>query len=209
MATYKKDMTMAEMKAKPDTLRGKPGPPMIGLLVLEMIIGYEWFISGLIKVTSGIFTSGLADELAEKSAGAFGWYASFLNGVIIPNATVFGYLIEIGEILIGIVFIAGPLIWLLAFDRVPDRVREAVFLLTAAAAIGGIFMAINFHLANGFTHPWLMPQDPFDEGVDFDSLLAVVNAVFATVNILFLNRLRRDRTDMVPAASQVRQPKHA
>ena len=113
MATYKEDNINVETKAAPpDELRGKPSLSMIGLLVMEMIIGYEWFVSGLVKITNGDFTSGLADELAMKSAGAYGWYASFLNGVIIPNGPHFGYMIEIAEILIGLAFIAGPLIWI-------------------------------------------------------------------------------------------------
>lgn len=53
---------------RPDTLRGKPGVPMIGLLVVEMIVGYEWFISGLVKIMRGNFPSGLAGESRRPSS---------------------------------------------------------------------------------------------------------------------------------------------
>ena len=50
-------------------LSGKPSLSMTGFLVVEMIIGYEWFVSGLVKIMRGGFPAGLANELLEKSAG--------------------------------------------------------------------------------------------------------------------------------------------
>ncbi len=55
------------MKPNLDTLRAKPGLSMIGLLLVEMIVGYEWLVSGVNKFVRGGFPSGLADELLEKS----------------------------------------------------------------------------------------------------------------------------------------------
>lgn len=40
---------MTETLARPDELRGKPSLSMIGLLVVSLIVGYEWFMSGLVK----------------------------------------------------------------------------------------------------------------------------------------------------------------
>ena len=58
----------------PDTLRGKPGLTTLGFLFVVMIIGYEWFMSGLVKVVRGDFPSGLAEELLAKSEGVPAWY---------------------------------------------------------------------------------------------------------------------------------------
>ena len=174
-----------------DALRGKPSLSMIGLLVVEMVIGYEWFISGLVKFVRGGFPAGLANELVEKSEGISAWYASFLRSVVIPNAEPFGYAIEISELLAGVALIAGPFIWLFAWDRVSDRTRRAVLFVTAAAAIGGAFLAINLHLGNGASHPWLIPGEAFDEGIDLDSVLPALQIVIATVSIILLRRLRR------------------
>ena len=182
----------AETKTSPDGLRGKPSLSMIGLLVVEMIIGYEWLVSGVAKFVRGGFPSGLADELLEKSVGAPAWYGSLIKSIFIPYAEVFGYLIEITEVLAGVALIVGPFIWLCAWDRVSDRVRAAVLFFTAVAAIGGAFLAINLHLANGASHPWLIPESGFDEGVDLDSVLPAIQIVIAVVSIIFLKRLRRE-----------------
>ena len=181
------------MKASSDNLRGKPGLSMIGLLLVEMIVGYEWLVSGVVKFVRGGFPSGLADELLEKSAGAPAWYSSLIKSTFIPNAEVFGYLIEVTEVLAGVALLVGPFIWLCAWDRVSDRVRAAVLFFITGAAIGATFLTINFHLANGAPHPWLIPKSGFDEGIDLDSVLPAIQIVIATVSILLLKRLRQQR----------------
>jgi uncharacterized membrane protein YphA (DoxX/SURF4 family) len=173
-----------------DALRGKPALSMIGLLLVAMLIGYEWFISGLDKFVRGDFPAGLGNTLLEKAPDAPGWYGDFLTSTVIPNARGFGYAIQTAELLAGIALIAGPFIWLFAWDRVSDRVRATVLVFMAAAAIGGAFLAINLHFANAAPHPWLVPSADFDEGVDLDSFLPTIQLVIATVSIIQFQRLR-------------------
>lgn len=188
------------MQASSDALRGKPSLSMIGLLLVEMIIGYEWLVSGVAKFVRGGFPSGLAAELLDKSEGVPAWYSSLMQSAFIPNAEVFGYLIEISEVLAGVALLLGPFIWLCAWDRVSDRVRAAVLFFTAVAAIGATFLAINLHLANGAAHPWLIPESGFDEGIDLDSVLPAIQIVIAIVSIILFRRLRRESTDGTPPA---------
>lgn len=185
------------IKTSSDSLRGKPGLALVGLLLVEMIVGYEWLASGVTKFVRGGFPAGLADELLEKSAGTPGWYDGLLKSVVIPNGEIFGYLIEISEFLAGIVLMLGPFIWLCVWNRISDRVRAAVLFSVAAAAIGATFLVINLHIANGAAHPWLIPESGFDEGVDLDSILPAIQIVLATVNIIFLKRLWRNKSDKV------------
>ena len=76
--------------------------------------------------------------------------------------------------------------------------RAAVLFFTAVAAIGATFLAINLHLANGAAHPWFSPESGFDEGIDLDSGLPAIQLVIAAVSIIFLQRLRRARSDGRP-----------
>lgn len=153
--------------------------PLIGLLLVQLAIGYEWAMSGLTKIVRGGFPSGLAAELRDKSQGAAGWYKSFLDSVVIPNGSVWGYAIEISELVIGLALIAAALVWLFRWDRLFARGRSNVLLTIALVSLGAIFMAVNFHLANGAPHPWLIPKSGFDEGVDLDSLLPVIQLIMA------------------------------
>src|SRR5437868_13176996 len=123
-------------------------------LIVRLYVGYEWITAGLGKLTGYSFTFdasfgqkvsspwvfGAHDGAAIKGfvAGALaqaggphpavqGWYASFLQSVVLPNATVFAYLVTFGEVLIGLGLIFG--------------------VLTGIAAFFGVFMNLNFLLA--------------------------------------------------------------
>jgi len=169
--------------------------PLIGLLAVQLVIGYEWFMSGLTKIVRGGFPSGVGDELTEKSEGAAGWFRDFLDSVVIPNATGFGYLIEVSELLVGIGLIAAALTWLLAWDRVGANGRTAALAVTVLAALAGVVMNVAFHFANGSAHPWLIPGDGFDEGVDLDSLLPAIQLVLAAVSGRLWWLARRERQE--------------
>ena len=157
--------------------------PLISILLVQILVGYEWLDSGLTKVVDGGFPSGLAADLHDRVKSAAGWYRSFVDGSIIPHGVFFGYLIEIGELLVGIALIAAALLWLFRWQHLPDRGRLALLAVTILAAIGGIFMAINFHLAIGGIHPWLIPKSGFDESVDLDALLPAVQLVFIVLAV--------------------------
>lgn len=177
--------------------------PLVGLLLIQLFLGYEWLMSGLTKIVRGGFASGLADELAEKSEDVGGLYGSFLDEVVIPNAEVFGWLILVGELVAGIGLAAAGLVWLLRWERLGVSGRTAVLAVTALAALGGIFMNVNFHLANGSAHPWLIPGDGFDEGVDLDSLMPALQLVLIGMSVGALRAVRRERPAASPATGEL------
>ena len=177
--------------------------PLIGLLVVQLLIGYEWLMSGLTKIVRGDFPSGLADELRDKSQGAAGWYKSFLGGSVIPHASTFGYLIEIGELLVGLALVGAALVWLFRWERLPEVGRLAILATTAIASFAAIFMAVNFHLANGAAHPWFIAKDGFDEGIDLDSLLPAIQLVLIGVSVA-LWRVERRATQPAQKRGHIR-----
>lgn len=172
------------------------GLALKGLCLVMAFIGYEWLMSGLTKLVRGGFPSGLASELAEKSEGTAEWYKSILDSAVIPNARAFGVVIEIGEIAIGVALIGAAIALLFRWHRLTYRSELLVWSAIAAGSIGAIVMNINFHLANGSAHPWLVPSDGFDEGVDMDSLLPLIEIVFVVVAAKMIVRLRQDHAQI-------------
>lgn len=165
---------------------------LVGLLVVQVLVGYEWFISGLAKIVRGGFPSGLAGELTDMSKSDTSWYRDFLDNVIIPNASVFGYLIEVGEFAVGIALIGAALVWMFRWSTFSYGGRMGLLWVTALASLAGLFMNVNFHLAGAGTHPWLLPGDAFEEGVDLDSLLPAIQIVMIGVCIYAGRALRRE-----------------
>ena len=59
------------------------------------------------------FVSG---ALAKAKEGAVtGWYASFLENIVLPNAKLFAFLVAWGEVLVGLGLIVGLLTGIAAF----------------------------------------------------------------------------------------------
>jgi thiosulfate dehydrogenase [quinone] large subunit len=174
-------------------LAGQGRSGLMGLLAVQAIIGYEWLVSGLAKIVRGDFVSGLREQLPDLSAEAPGWFKSILDVVVIPNATFFAVLIEVGELLIGVALIVTALLWALRFDRLPRAAHTVLMMVTGLAALSAILLAVSLHLLNGGTHPWFIPADAFDEGVDLDSLLPAIQLVLFVVSVRMLQRMRAQR----------------
>lgn len=185
------------------TFEGSARPLLVGLLAVQIFIGYEWLMSGLSKVLAGDFVSGLSGTLSDQSKDMTGGYKSFLDGVVIPNGQAFGYLVMLGELALGAVLIGASVIWLTRWSRLNLRGRSTLLALIALAGVFAIFMNINFHLASGANHPWIIAADPNGEGVDLDSVMPVIQLIISAVAFTFLRRVRaaRPATSAQPVAA--------
>src|SRR5579884_2179576 len=97
---------------------------------LQMILGWEWLMSGCNKLFSGTFPQGLADALGEGVKGnPNDWYVGFLQNVVLPNSIFFGYLIQWTEITIGIVLLGGAAL-LLTKPRLPGEPMWLILILS-------------------------------------------------------------------------------
>ncbi|GHO45939.1 DoxX family protein [Ktedonospora formicarum] len=123
-------------------------------LIVRLYVGYEWITAGIEKLTGrsiafdsfgevskggawvfrghdGTAIQGFVAGALAQASGAHpavqGWYAAFLQHVVLPNAGVFAYMVTFGEVLIGLGLIFGA--------------------LTGIAAFFGVFMNLNFLLA--------------------------------------------------------------
>jgi thiosulfate dehydrogenase [quinone] large subunit len=96
-------------------------------LILRLYVGWEWLSAGWGKVTSPVWTgskagvalTGFLQGALAKTAGDHpdvqGWYAAFLQNVVIPNAVFWSYLVSWGELVVGIALILGILTGVAAF----------------------------------------------------------------------------------------------
>jgi hypothetical protein len=166
------------------------GRALAGLLAVQIIVGFEFFWTVLVKLVRGGFVSGLAADLQTRVEAAPGWYRSLAHNVIIPNATLFGYLIIAGELFVGITLMATAIVWLVRWDSLSLTARRTLVGLIVLAAAAALAMNVNYHIANGATNPWRLPAEVFDEGVDINSILTFIDAVLIVVMAGVLLSLR-------------------
>jgi thiosulfate dehydrogenase [quinone] large subunit len=127
-----------------------PEPPLARLLfadtrlapfwlLVRLYCAYEWLTSGWGKIQSPAWTgaqagaaiAGFVNGALAKTGGdhpdVTGWYAAFLQNLVLPNAGLWAHLVAWGELLVGVGLVVGA--------------------LTGVAAFFGTLMNVNYLLA--------------------------------------------------------------
>ena len=73
--------------------------PNLALAGLQLLVGYEWLVSGVDKVLLGTFPDKMGGLLTAAISGGRlpGFFATLLQNLVLPNASFFGVMIEWGE----------------------------------------------------------------------------------------------------------------
>jgi thiosulfate dehydrogenase (quinone) large subunit len=124
-------------------------------LVVRLYLGYEWISAGWTKLAgsgssawvgdkAGAAIVGFAKGALAKSSGdhpdVTGWYATFLNDLVIPNAGLFGRLVAVGETLVGLALILGALTGIAAFFGI---LMNANYLLAGTVSTNPILIILG------------------------------------------------------------------
>lgn len=108
-------------------------------LIVRVYVGWEWLVAGIDKVGNPVWVgpgaggalTGFIKGALTKTGGAHpdvsGWYAGFLQTIVLPNASAWSHAVAYGEVLVGAALILGC--------------------LTGIAAFFGLFMNLNYLLA--------------------------------------------------------------
>lgn len=120
-------------------------------LLVSWYVGYEWLAAGLEKIQSPLwvgsqagvaltrFVNGALAKTAGDQPEVEGWYAFFLQTVVLPHAAVWSYLIAFGEVLVGIALILGLFTGIAAFF---GSVLNANYLLAGTVGTNPILFAL-------------------------------------------------------------------
>lgn len=123
------------------------------LALLRIYTGVFFLYYGFGKVRRDNFADGLSGFVNSNLDSAFGFFRPFLEGVVLPNAGVFAFLVAWGELLAGIALVVG--------------------LATRYAATAGALMVAAF---------WFTKGQGFLDAQNHDSIWLVIFVVLATVH---------------------------
>ena len=137
-------------------------------LIVRLWLGYEWLVAALGKWVEGGWVGAGAGgavkgfaQTAGEHAQVTGWYASFLENVVLPNAALFSYLVILGETLIGVALVLGAFAGIAAFFGV---FMNASFLFAGTAganplmALVGVLLVLAWRVAGGWgLDRWILP----------------------------------------------------
>jgi len=132
------------------------------LALFRIYAGAFWLLHGIPKFTQSadfLPPNGFMPQLVQKAIGSStGFYHDFLANTVMPNIGLFAQLVRCGEVLVGISLLLG--------------------LLSRLGGLGGIFLALNYALAN---NDFAAPQGQGFAGLDFAAIvLSFFNVVLPT-----------------------------
>ena len=170
--------------------------PNIALAGLQLLIGYEWLLAGGDKLLLGTFPAQLGGMLLTLVSGGHlvGFFAAILQGLVAPNAVLFGYLIELGETLAGLGLMAAGLVALLRplAGRYLSGTSATMFVfgdrllerLAPIAAIGAGLLGVSYFFLDGLPKPWFVPSVAFGGSIDTGLFLAVASVVLIVSQLM-------------------------
>ncbi len=143
------------------------------MMLFLLAIGYEWLASGITKIASGTFVSGLHDEMfgAIKDGGPYSFYAGFLKSVCLPHCTMLGYFIEIGELLTGAAFILIAIMFLIKGSFIKWTAPVGII-----SSVLSLMLIINIFLFTGSKF-FFSTEEPFDETISLDWLMILFSMI--------------------------------
>lgn len=156
------------------------------IMLIMLVIGYEWFVSGIDKLSSGVFISGLHKEMMDaiKSGSPYAFYTPFLKSFVIPNSAAIASMIEFGEIIIGAAFLVISIIGL-----IKGSLPRWLSITGLVAAIIALFLSLNIFLYVGAKF-FFSTEDPFDEGISLDFIMILMSIVFI-IYFSGMNKIRQ------------------
>jgi thiosulfate dehydrogenase [quinone] large subunit len=139
--------------------------------VVRMYVGSEWLLAGWEKVissvwgTSGTALTGFVNGAIAKASGDHpavqGWYAWFLQHLVLPNAGFFSFLVTWGEVAVGVGLLLGILTGIAAGFGVLMNMN---YLLAGTVSINpvlgmfGLFLCISWRVCGWIgIDRWLLP----------------------------------------------------
>lgn len=163
------------------TKRGHTATLPMTACVVQLILAYEWLISGIDKFINPNFTIQLAKTIASGLNGnPYGPYVALVRAIVLPNASLFGLLTEIGEVGIGATLALATVvcIW-----RPGTRLSVHAGLAASGALAGATFLSLNYFLQTGSPLPWVDGANAFREGIGIDILLPAIAVTLLVANL--------------------------
>jgi thiosulfate dehydrogenase (quinone) large subunit len=139
--------------------------------VVRMNVGAQWFLAGWEKVkspewgTNGTALKGFVSFALTNTKGpnpsVQGWYANFLHDFVLPNASLFSFLVTWGELAVGIGLLVGALTGIAAFFGVLMNLNyllAGVVSINPVIGVMGLFLIFAWRVAGQIgLDNWLLP----------------------------------------------------
>lgn len=151
------------------------------LYAIQLILAYEWVLSGIDKVVDPNFAAQLpATVRGSTLVNPYGWYSALLKQFVLPNTALLAPAVQVGELAIGIVLIVSAVLWMW---RPLSRSATYVGWLACFALSGSVLLSLNYSFQQGTPLPWVNAGQAMSPGVGIDMLVAFLSMALLAANL--------------------------
>jgi thiosulfate dehydrogenase [quinone] large subunit len=142
-------------------------------LVARLWLGYGWLNAGYQKLwgsesaafwngggaaVKGFAAAGVAGSKAGTGGASYGWFAAFLHGFVIPNASWIAKLVALSELAIGALLILGLFTGAAAFAGLA---LNLVYMFTGSAGVNPAYAIVAVFLILAWRNAGYLGLDRF------------------------------------------------
>lgn len=159
------------------------------LPLLLLVIAYQWIIAFFNKVVTKNYFNELQKQMKDSVSNiTFHPYATLLKNVGIPNYHLFGVLVMLGELFVGVIFL------LYAIQKLMKKNSILLAKLGFIATIIGAFMNLNYALLGGDTL-FVDPGNAFQEAISVDWFMFLMQ-ITLVIYFYALSFKRNEKTEL-------------
>lgn len=141
------------------------------LPLLLLVIAYQWLIAFFNKVVTKNYFNELHKQMKDSVSDiTFHPYATLLKNVGIPNFHLFGTLVMLGELFVGVIFL------LYAIQKIMGKNNKIIAKLGFVATIIGAFMNLNYAILGGDTL-FVNSDNAFQEAISVDWFMFLMQII--------------------------------
>lgn len=141
--------------------------------VLLIIIAYEWLIASVDKLLTKNYFGSLHQQMARALPDIqLQPYSMLVKSIAIPQYHLFGILVLLGELFVGLTFV------FLAIQNLQGKTSKLIGQIGLIASIIAAFMNLNYALLGGDTL-FVDPANAFQEAISIDWMLFLFELTMA------------------------------
>ncbi|NRD79758.1 hypothetical protein HPT25_20690 [Bacillus sp. BRMEA1] len=141
------------------------------LPLLLLVIAYQWIIAFFNKVVTKNFFNELHKQMkGSVSDITFHPYATLFKNVGIPHFHLFGTMVMLSELFVGVVFL------LYSIQKLMGKNNHIIAKLGLAATVIGAFMNLNYALLGGDTL-FVSSDNAFQEAISVDWFMFLMQVI--------------------------------
>jgi hypothetical protein len=163
--------------------------------LIQAVLGVEFVLSSLNKLADPHYVSDFSAFVRSTPGAISGILAPLVQALILPNIAIFARMIEVSELLVGVVLLIGAVEigrrrfagWLGA----PHSYEQVIALVSAFAGLAAAGLTLSIGILMGESFPTVAPGRAFTSAIPIELFIVPLGVALAWLELGRFSALRQ------------------